>query len=614
MAARRCSTGLDRPAAPSRPGRLLMAPVAFVGCQALVAATAMQTFGRITSDRDADLAAQAFVLTRLGLTAAPTGNPGDDLLIYHLAAYGVGTAGYSRLDSVAAVAHEGLLVAALLSAGLLWIVARRIGLGVLSTVVAVAVLGLAPALLGLAQALLPATFAVLWLLVAAVCTVEVRVRAAHLTLGILATGVAALLAPVVLILAGATVAAAAWNADFGRRWSGLWRHAGAAVLSLATIAAVIWVAVTVRADAIGTVQADPIRAGLDGRTGTLSCLAMLLVAAVALWQLPGLRAAAVGLAVLMSVAVSTEPAQLSAIVIGTPVAALLLGAMVESALRQGAMVPSAGRRRLVTGLASVTVLVAVVTAGAAVALPEPTGPATGDPAAGVATWVDTQIDPAATVLVDRRTWADLVQAGLPASRISMVEDFALPAATSTAFRVDADAAAGNGAVLASFGTDSRILQVAYCSGSATADPDPGATCRLGTGPEQSADRWSRAQLGSALLTNPSVQFAPAAREVVADGLVDSRLLVVLAALSAEHSVTVSAFPAVAGEPAGAVRRSAHLGAIDGQPAVGDSPSAGQASGWLAGQQAPYRPDVVEYTRNALVIRYYAPSPLGLLDG
>lgn len=612
MAARRGSTGLDRPAAPSRPGRLLMAPVAFVGCQVLVAAAAIQNFGRITSDRDADLAAQAFVLTRLGLTAAPTGNHGDDLLIYHLAAYGAGTAGYSRLDSVAAVAHEGLLVAALLSAGLLWIVARRIGLGVLSTVVAVAVLGLAPALLGLAQALLPATFAVLWLLVAAVWTVEVRVRAAHLTLGILATGVAALLAPVVLILVGATVAAAAWNADFGRRWSGPWRQAGAAVLSLGTIAAVIWVAV--QADPIDTVTADPIRAGLDGRTATLSCLALLLVAAVALWRLPGLRAAAVGLAVLMSVAVSTAPVQLSAIVIGTPVAALLLGAMVESALRQGAMVPSAGRRRLVTGLASVTVLAAVVTAGAAVAQPEPTGPATADPAAGLATWVDTQIDPAATVLVDRRTWADLVQAGLPASRISMVEDFALPAATSTAFRVDADVAAGNGAVLASFGTDSRVLQVAYCSGSATANPDPGAACRPGTGPEQTADRWSRAQLGSALLSNPSVQFSPAAREVVADGLVDSRLLVVLAALSAEHSVTVSAFPAVAGEPAEAVRRSAHLGAIDGQPAVGDSPSAGAASGWLAGQQAPYRPDVVEYTRDSLVIRYYAPSPLGLLDG
>jgi hypothetical protein len=131
-----------------------------------------------------------------------------------------------------------------------------------------------------------------------------------------------------------------------------------------------------------------------------------------------------------------------------------------------------------------------------------------------------------------------------------------------------------------------------------------------------ADELSRVSVGRQLLRNSRVTVTPAARQQLATGQVDSRLLITIATLSGQGPVSVVAFgDAGPGASPGAPLREAELAA-----------PAGAKSGYLhsmilllQAQQQPYLANSVTLVRlasgqQAVRIEFAAPSPLGLLSG
>ena len=161
-------------------------------------------------------------------------------------------------------------------------------------------------------------------------------------------------------------------------------------------------------------------------------------------------------------------------------------------------------------------------------------------------------------------------------------------------------------VIASFGSGSARIDVrVYAAG--------GAAQYL---PALKADEQSRTSVGRQLLRNSRVSATPAARQQLAAGRVDSRLLITIATLSHQAPVAVVAFgDSGPGASAGAPLREAELVA----PAQAKSGYLNSMISLLRAQQQPYLADSVTLVRlangqQAVRIEFAAPSPLGLLSG
>jgi hypothetical protein len=132
-----------------------------------------------------------------------------------------------------------------------------------------------------------------------------------------------------------------------------------------------------------------------------------------------------------------------------------------------------------------------------------------------------------------------------------------------------------------------------------------------------ADRKARRAAGAQLLRNPRLSIAKAARKQLAAGRVDSRLLITLAALTAQHRLRISAFAGRApGAGTGIPLRSVVISATS----AAASPAAVLrfAYRFLLAQRPPYLPARVRHVslaggRAALRVEFGAPSQLGLLD-
>jgi hypothetical protein len=132
-----------------------------------------------------------------------------------------------------------------------------------------------------------------------------------------------------------------------------------------------------------------------------------------------------------------------------------------------------------------------------------------------------------------------------------------------------------------------------------------------------ADWRARRSAGRQLLSNPRVMVAGAARRELAAGLVDTRLMVTLAALAAAGPVRVTGFGdsgphADPGQPLRAA-------VLAGPGAAGSSQPGYLRSllGLVASQRGAYRPLSARLTQwdgqPVLVIMFAAPAPLGLLE-
>jgi hypothetical protein len=133
-----------------------------------------------------------------------------------------------------------------------------------------------------------------------------------------------------------------------------------------------------------------------------------------------------------------------------------------------------------------------------------------------------------------------------------------------------------------------------------------------------SDLQARTAAGLQLLHNSRLHVSPAARQQLASGQVDARLLTTLATLAALYPVDVARFTGSgANASAGVPLRSADISRAAGVAATRSAASLSSLKAFLLAQRAPYLPaemDIIRLATGQAVLRveFTAPSPLGLL--
>jgi hypothetical protein len=232
-----------------------------------------------------------------------------------------------------------------------------------------------------------------------------------------------------------------------------------------------------------------------------------------------------------------------------------------------------------------------------------------------AAWVAAQVSHSAVVSCDPAMCAALQAKGFPAGDLMTLGPAASDPLGSAVIVATAAIRSQFGSrltsvyaptVIASFGSGSAGIQVrAYAAG--------GAAQYLTA---LRADELSRRNDGSQLLRNSRVSAAPAARQQLAAGQVDTRLLITIVTLAGQGPVSILAFgDSAPGASPGVPLRLAEL-----------ATPPGAKSGYLQSvvallrvQQEPYQANSVTLVRLAngqkvVRIEFAAPSPLGLLSG
>jgi hypothetical protein len=293
------------------------------------------------------------------------------------------------------------------------------------------------------------------------------------------------------------------------------------------------------------------------------------------------------------------------------------------------------RTRWRVGAALVVAVVVFAAGGLTVALLRNTGPksaagnggaTSGPPGLGpvqaaatarqqAATWVAAQVSHSAVVSCDPAMCAALQAKGFPAGDLMTLGPAASDPLGSAVIVATAAIRSEFGSrltsvyaptVIATFGAGSAQIEIrAYAAGGAAAYL---AALR--------ADELSRRSDGSQLLHNSRISAAPAARQQLAAGQVDSRLLITIATLAGQGPVSILAFgDSGHGASPGVPLRLAEL-----------ATPPGAKSGYLQSvvaslrvQQEPYLANSVAQVRLAngqkvVRIEFAAPSPLGLLSG
>jgi hypothetical protein len=255
---------------------------------------------------------------------------------------------------------------------------------------------------------------------------------------------------------------------------------------------------------------------------------------------------------------------------------------------------------------------------------QPGGPALAAAAATrqqAAAWVAGQASGDAIVACDAAMCAALQARGVPAGRLLVLS-------TSRSDPLGSDLVVATPAVRSEFGPRlagvyAPVTLAAFGSGAAQIDvravaPDGAAAYRT----ELAADVRARKTAGGLLLRNHRIRVAAGARPALADGDVDPRLLVTLAALAAIHPLDIIGFGGPGhGASAGVPLRSVEITGAGvtgtGPPGSRHPASLHSLATVLRAQRSPYLPaalDVVRLPARGPVLRieYPVPVPLGLL--
>lgn len=231
--------------------------------------------------------------------------------------------------------------------------------------------------------------------------------------------------------------------------------------------------------------------------------------------------------------------------------------------------------------------------------------------AEAAEWIAQQVSPGTIVACDPEMCSVLAANGLPAAGLLTLPG---PAAdlrgagivvATPAVRATFGARLASGyapEVIASFGSGANETDVRAVA------PDGAAAFEAGL----PADQAGRISAGQQLLRNKHVRVPAAARAALTAGDVDPRLLTALAALAAEHRVTIASFD----DPSPGVSSVPLRGAEIGPAARG---ALRPLLSFLRAQRSPYLPAQVVlvpagHGKYLLSVQYDAPGPLGLTNG
>ncbi len=284
------------------------------------------------------------------------------------------------------------------------------------------------------------------------------------------------------------------------------------------------------------------------------------------------------------------------------VAALVVGGLTVSFLRHAGTGPAAGQQNARVG-----------------PLTGPAGQNAAATTAGqtAAVWVARQVSRDAMVACDPGMCHVLEAQGLPAGNLLMLRSRTtglrfcnVIVETQTVRNLLGSRILGQSApgVIAGFGSGAARIDVRAVA------PGGAAAYRAAL----AADWAARRKAAAELMKSPRIHAGDAAMQELRTGMVDSRVLITLAALAASHPVNVMAFgDAAPGAAAGLPLRAMEVSGVRG-PGQSTAELRRMRSFVLA-QRAVFLPAHVTLVRladgaAALRIEFGAPSPLGLLVG
>ncbi|MGH9210512.1 MAG: ArnT family glycosyltransferase [Acidimicrobiales bacterium] len=536
------------------------------------------------------------------------------------------TGAFERAPSAVAAGRELALVALLVTAGLVWVLARRLRLARWSSGLAMVLVGLSPLAVELHRQVSLDNLAVPWIVAAFVlaCPPRRQLAAFAASGGCLAAAVltheaALLLVPMLawqvarsslpstrrysLVLAGSVFVLAVGAYAVGAALSGELvagdGHAG--------------LVDGVRSQLVArpSLSSAPLLGVSPFDVDPVAVVAMLVAGPVALIVVPRLRPVALSAVVLSLLAVGPLDVRPALLVELLPFGAVTIAGLADHGWRRRA---TARPPFAVAALAVTGVVVAAVTLSGWVG--EHRRLLTDDEDRGLdgaEAWIVANVPDERRLIVDDALWVDLVERGFPANHLVGYQtlpadpdvgwppagrwsDYRLVVVSESLRASSAPGDALNAALrhsvpLAEFGSGRDLVEIR------TVVPEGPS----GAADANHHDRVAAASSGAALARNPSLDLAPSARDALVAGDVDQRLMTTLVALAVDFRLEVAAFTADPAElDSGSPHRIVEMRAASGADAQA-------IADLLAHQQAPYRPAAVDIEPDQTVTVTYRPA-------
>ena len=607
----------------------------------LVTTGVVRFVGMVTApqriDDEGTYVAQAYAVDKLGSLAHYTywyDHP--PLGWIQIAAYTWLTGAFDRAPNAVAAGREAMLVAAVVSAGLLYVLSRRLGLSRWGSGAAVLIMALSPLAVQFQRTVYLDNVATPWALAAFVLALSPRHRLAATAGAGLTFAVAVLSKETYLLLApGLVYLVLRHSAASTRRYAmtvagSLFVLAGAGYGLLALIKGELLPGAN-RVSLLGGLEfqlagrqssgsvfdsSSPSRRNLDIWLQLDMVLPVAtVVAAVAGLFVHRLRPIAVGVVFLVLMVLRPGYLPVPYVVALLPLGALLVAGVVDTAVR------SARRSGRWRPLATVTAVVVVLLAGAGVATAAPAwagqlrGLAQANLDAPVAqgeAWAAANIPRGDRMLVDDAMWVDLVRSGRDRNNVVWYykadTDSAVIAMASGGWRdygwvvtTESMRRSVGGSPVVAAALDNSTLAASFGEGSTRVEVRRVHTGGLdATNAADGAAAAARAQAGGQLAVNPAITADGPTKDLLTGGRVDSRAMAALAAFAAfgaQRPVQLLAAPAVDGEDTtGSPRRQLLL--VGGET----------AQAFFAGQRGPLAPAGVTTSGDDVLVTYSVSNP------
>lgn len=600
-------------------------------------------------DDEGTYTAQAWAIDRLGeLTHYTYWYDHPPLGWIQIALYARLTNAFDRYDYAVFAAREFMVVVTMVSAVLLWLLARKLRLGRASATVAVLIFTVSPLALQFHRSVYLDNIAAMWMLAAFVLAFEKRHQLASFIGSTACFGVAVLSKETFLL----TLPLLAWL---------LWRNAHPTTrrytLSVAaTVLLLIGVAYVLLAAVKGEIFPGPNRVSLlNGLTFQLSSRAssgsltdpnslinktfsmwwqldpvgIVVALAAGIGALFVRRLRAFAILFLALVAFMFRPGgylPVPYVIVLLPLGALLIAGVVHAAgrlvVRKKA---TTSRRRLFGALIVIGSVGAAAVAGPLWAS-QLRGFFNADldaPIQQAESWTESNVPHDSRLIVDDSMWVDLVDAGFARDNVTWYykvdTDPAVQALSPNGWRdsdyiittdsmrslvstsPDVNDAIQNSVVVASFGQGPALVDVRQIKsqGISQSQTDSDASTRV------------RASAGSQLAANPTLSLAQPARDLLTGGQVDARTILSLSELLSTSKVTVSDFPLVTGEGSD-IRRQVLITSLNGADVTTNQAAQTTTLRFFDALTAPVAPAATSVSSAGLLVTFGFGEPTGLL--
>jgi hypothetical protein len=541
------------------------------------------------SDGEGLRTAMAWSLLHDGAAGPFTGRaPEPPAAVAQLSAYTGATGAFERLPTAVGAGREAMLVVTVVTAGLIWVLARRLDLPRWAAGLAVVLFTLPPPVLEMHRTVTTAGLGVGWALLALV-TAHGRHRLAPYAAGLLAV-VAVATDGTMLLLVPAVLFTLWWRDD--EPDDGVVRVVWALVgLFLAHGAATLLGLPTVVVGPLGP-GAEALPAGLD-----IGVVPALVVAAATLGGLALRRLRPLGLTAVALGAVAALPGAVpqSVVIALVPVGALLVAGCADGFVRYRPTRLGGHDVRPLTAVVAVAaplLVVALVAPGWAGRWSPLLAGQPDRPLAEATAWLSDHAPRGDRIVVDDSVRVDLVRQGREGDDLlwhagpevaAGAPWVVSTAAVRRAARTDVALAVvlDGSRVVASFGRGDDLVEIRSADADAVAPAPAPADAPAGDPARRAA--------GRELLANPSVLVTGPARADLLAGRVDPRVLTTLAVLAATRDVGVDGFLRVPGDPPGTPLRIVRIVRLGDVAIGGSNPAVEEVIATVSAQTSAFRP-------------------------